>query len=51
MKEKPVRQFLPLEWLLWGASYVMTAGMKIEKTGMKGLKGPFLVLATPLKAE
>ncbi len=48
MNDKPVKQFLPLAWLLWGASYIMTArfGMKVERIGMKGLKGPFLVIST-----
>ncbi len=48
MKDKPVKQLLPLAWLLWGASYVLTArfGMKVERIGMKGLKGPFLVIST-----
>ena len=48
MTERPVKQFLPLAWLLWGASYILTArfGMKAERIGMKGLKGPFLVLST-----
>ncbi len=48
MTEKPVKQFLPLAWLLWGASYILTARFKLkpERIGMKGLKGPFLVLST-----
>jgi len=48
MTEKPVKQFLPLAWLLWGASYILTTRFKLkpERIGMKGLKGPFLVLST-----
>lgn len=47
MKEKPVKQFLPIAWLLWGASYLMTAShLSIEKIGMDGVKPPFLVLST-----
>ena len=46
MTEKPVKQFLPLVWLLWGASFIMTRNMSVEKIGRKGLKPPFLVLST-----
>lgn len=47
MKEKPVRQFLPIAWLLWGASYIMTARrLRIEKIGMENVKPPFLVIST-----
>lgn len=48
MKEKPVKQNPFLMPLLWGASWLMTArfGMTIEKTGMQGIKPPFLVMAT-----
>ena len=46
MTEKPVKQFLPLVWLLWGASFILTRNMSVEKIGMKGLKPPFLVLST-----
>lgn len=47
MNEKPVKQFLPIAWLLWGASYFITVRrLKIEKIGMEGLKPPFLVLST-----
>lgn len=48
MTEKPVKQLLPLAWLLWGASYILTTRFKLkpERIGMKGLKGPFLVLST-----
>lgn len=48
MSDKPVKQFLPFAWLLWGVSYLLTArfGMKVERIGMKGLKGPFLVIST-----
>lgn len=47
MKEKPVKQFLPLAWLLWGASFLMTSrSLKIEKIGMDSVKPPFLVLST-----
>lgn len=48
MTEKPVKQFLPIAWLLWGVSYVFTArfGMKVERIGMKDVKGPFLVIST-----
>ena len=48
LKEKPVRQFLPISMLLWTVSYISTGGpkMKIRKIRMRGLKGPYLVLAT-----
>ena len=46
MTEKPVKQFLPLTWLLWGASFLVTRRMSVEKIGMKGIKPPFLVLST-----
>lgn len=48
MAEKPVRQHPLLMPLLWGTSWVMTArfGLHIRKIRMKGLKPPFLVLAT-----
>ena len=47
MKEKPVKQFLPLVWLLWGASFFITGRhLSIEKIGMDGVKPPFLVLST-----
>lgn len=46
MTEKPVKQFLPLAWLLWGASFILTRNMSVEKIGMKWLKPPFLVLST-----
>lgn len=47
MKEKPVKQFLPLAWLLWAASFIITGRrLSIEKIDMDGLKPPFLVLST-----
>ena len=48
MEEPPVRQHPLLMPLLWGASWVLTArfGMQLERSGMQGLKPPFLVLAT-----
>lgn len=48
MEEPPVRQHPLLMPLLWGASWVLTArfGMRLERSGMQGLKPPFLVLAT-----
>ncbi len=48
MTDKPVKQLLPFAWLLWLVSYILTGGpgMKVERVGMKGLKGPFLVIST-----
>ena len=48
LRERPVRQFLPISMLLWTVSYISTGGpkMKIRKIRMRGLKGPYLVLAT-----
>ena len=48
LRERPVRQFLPISMLLWTVSYISTGGpkMKIRKIRMRGLKGPYLVMAT-----
>ena len=46
MKRKPIRQPGLLLALLWGFSKFSTAGMKITKIRMEGLKPPFLVYST-----
>lgn len=48
MTKPPVRQYLFLLPLIWGASYIMTRqfGLKIRKINMKGIKPPYLVIGT-----
>lgn len=49
MKRKPVKQNPLLVPVLWAASYLLTRKQglkKIEKTGIDGLKPPFLVFST-----
>lgn len=48
MGKAPVKQHPFLVPLIWGASYLMTRqfGLKIHKKNMKGIKPPYLVLAT-----
>lgn len=46
MKRKPIKQPLFLLALLWGASRAATAGMKVTKIRMEGLKPPYLVYST-----
>ncbi|MEE3314655.1 MAG: lysophospholipid acyltransferase family protein [Treponema sp.] len=48
MREKPAKQWPPLAFLLWIASYFLTGGkkMKREKINMKKCKPPYLVIST-----
>ena len=49
MKRKPVKQNIILTPLLWAASYILTRKQglgKIERTGMNGIRPPFLVFST-----
>lgn len=46
ISRKPVKQFIPLAGLMWIITAIMTRGMKIHKKGLKGVKPPFLVIAT-----
>lgn len=48
MLQRPCRQYFFFMPLVWGASYILTRqfDLKIKKEGMKGLKPPFLVIAT-----
>lgn len=48
MKKRPYKQSPVLLPLIWGASFIMTRrfGLKIKRTGMKGIKPPFLVIST-----
>lgn len=47
MKKRPCKQFLPLLPVVWGASFLLTRkyGLKIKRTGIKGLKPPYLVIS------
>ena len=48
MSRKPSKQYFFLMPLIWLAAYLDTRkfGLKIDKTGIKGLKPPYLVIAT-----
>ena len=48
MKKRPCKQNPALLPLIWGISFTMTRkfGLKIKRTGMKGIKPPFLVIST-----
>ncbi|MCM1054045.1 MAG: 1-acyl-sn-glycerol-3-phosphate acyltransferase [Bacteroides sp.] len=48
MKKRPCRQSPLLLPIVWGASFLLTRrfGLKIKRTGMDGLKPPFLVIST-----
>jgi len=46
LKRKPIKQPLIFLTLLWGAARAATAGMKVTKIRMEGLKPPFLVYST-----
>lgn len=46
MRKKPVKQFLPLAWVMWAGTRILTPGLRINKRGMDGLKPPFLVIST-----
>lgn len=48
MKKRPCRQSPFLMPVIWGASFLMTRrfGLKIKKSGIKGLKPPYLVIST-----
>ncbi len=48
MSQKPCKQYFFLMPLVWGASFLLTRQfkLKIRKEGMKGLKPPYLVIAT-----
>lgn len=48
MKKRPCKQSPVLLPLIWGASFIMTRkfGLKIKRTGMRGIKPPFLVIST-----
>ena len=48
MAEKPSKQYFFLMPLIWAAAKLsyMKCGMKIDRSGIKGVKGPFLIIAT-----
>ena len=48
MAEKPSKQYFFLVPLIWAAAKLsyMKCGMKIDRSGIKGAKGPFLIIAT-----
>lgn len=46
MRKKPVKQFLPLAWIMWAGTRILTPGLTIRKKGMEGLKPPYLVIST-----
>ena len=48
MAEKPSKQYFFLVPLIWAAAKLsyMKCGMKIDRSGIKGVKGPFLIIAT-----
>ena len=48
MSRKPSKQYFFLMPLIWLAAFIDTRkfGLKIDKTGIKGLKPPYLVIAT-----
>lgn len=47
MKKRPCKQPILLLPLIWGASFLMTRryGLKIDRSGIKGLKPPYLVIS------
>jgi len=49
MTEKPSKQYFFLMPLIWTAAYLDTRkfGLKTDRSGMKGVKPPYLVIATP----
>lgn len=48
MARRPAKQYPILMPLLWAGSWVMTRqfGLKVDKSGLKGIKPPYLVIAT-----